>query len=464
MEGTVIATQKFDGTMPGEYFLSATEIGVPAKRGMGGEVSRRQLLRLIGSGALSLAAGCTPAARHRAVTIRFWNGWTGPDGGKALLIVRRFNRENPDVEVRMQRIDWGTYYNKLFVAGIAGRAPELFIIHTPSLRRFVDAGFVQSLDEFVARDKFPVADLDANVWEAARLNGAHYGLPVDVHTLGAFWNRRLLKAAGFSDAPATREEFVAALRAIVQTGNRSNAAPDDRVWGFTFSNPSSTVYSLMRQFGGPFFSDDQSRCLLDSPQNAAALAFCQELIQREKTVPPLTGGDPWVSFRQGRVGITWNGIYMLPDLQKQKDLDFAGAPVSNIGGTAAVWASSHNFCIKSGLDARTSEAAWRFARFYSDNSLDWAEAGQIPTRRSLRDSERFRQMPVQSAFARQIPYASYPPQLPFVFEFQTEFDYMVERVLRGSVTPEAALRDATNNIGRIIERRAEERREVKGLM
>ena len=45
----------------------------------------------------------------------------------------------------MQRIDWGTYYNKLFVAGIAGRAPELFILHTSALRRFAEANFVRPL-------------------------------------------------------------------------------------------------------------------------------------------------------------------------------------------------------------------------------------------------------------------------------------------------------------------------------
>ena len=109
------------------------------------------------------------------------------------------------------------------------------------------------------------------------------------------------------------------------------------------------------------------------------------------------------------------------------------------------------------MSPRLQEAAWRFAFYFSDHSLQWAAAGQVPVRKSLRDSPGFRELAVQSAFAQEIPFAVYPPQVSFVFEFQTEFDYMVERVFRGSLTPEAALKEAEANINTIIARRQHER-------
>ena len=78
--------------------------------------------------------------------MRFWNGFTGPDGRTMLRLVRRFNTENPDITVLMQRMDWGTYYNKLFVGGLGGRAPEVFVLHTRALLRFARAGFAAPLD------------------------------------------------------------------------------------------------------------------------------------------------------------------------------------------------------------------------------------------------------------------------------------------------------------------------------
>ena len=63
------------------------------------------------------ALGCDGAVTGSdKVTLRFWNGFTGPDGRTMLALVKRFNRENPDVHVVMQRMEWGTYYNKLFVS------------------------------------------------------------------------------------------------------------------------------------------------------------------------------------------------------------------------------------------------------------------------------------------------------------------------------------------------------------
>jgi multiple sugar transport system substrate-binding protein len=65
----------------------------------------------------------------------FWNGFTGPDGRTMLALVRRFNEENPDVQVTMQRMAWATYYNKLFV-GLGGRAPEISVLQSDAFARF----------------------------------------------------------------------------------------------------------------------------------------------------------------------------------------------------------------------------------------------------------------------------------------------------------------------------------------
>ena len=419
--------------------------------------TRRDLLKRTGQAALAFAGGgvlgCHPrGSGQEPVTIRFWNGWTGPDGAKALAIVRAFNAAHPGIQVRMQRIDWGTYYNKLFVAGIAGRAPEVFVLHTSALRRFAEAKFLEPLDALLRESAFPVDDLDANVFAATHIDGVGYALPVDIHMVGVFLNQKRFADAGIAAPPRSREEFVAAARAM------TGGSGADKRWGYAVIAPSQMAMTLIYQFGGQLFTPDFSRCTLASAENADALQFCVDLARKEKVAPPLDGGDPWIAFRQGRVGMVWAGIYMLPDLQKQSDLSFAGASVPRIGVHQATWAASHNFCLKAAMSLRTREAAWLFSRYFSDNSLQWAAAGQVPVRKSLRDSAQFAQYTVQSEFAKEIPFAVYQPQIPFVFEFQTEFDYMTERVFRGTLAPAAALKEAEDNINRIIARRERERR------
>lgn len=410
----------------------------------------RRLWALPALACIALLAGCG-ARQDRRVVVRFWNGFTGPDGGRTLQLVRRFNQANPDVEVRMQRIEWPTYYRKLYVAGLGGRAPECFVLHTSAMRRFAEAGLVRPIDDLAARG-FPVADLAPNVWRATRFSGKHYGLPIDVHTLGLYYNRRLLREAGFDRPPDDLAGFMKVARAVTRRSEDPNAVR----WGFAVSNGYPTAYTLMRQFGGPMFTPDGSRCTLADPRNIAALQFMADLTHKDRVAPSYADFDPWVGFRQGKVGMTWNGIFMLPDLQKQKDLDFGAAPVALLGSQRAVWGDTHNFCIRAGLGTRQTEAAWRFIRFYSDHSLDWAEAGQVPARRSQRESARFAGMRVQSEFAKQVPYVTYMPQITFLFEFQTEFELAVERAVRGTVTTAEALATAEANVNKIIARRKAE--------
>ncbi len=422
---------------------------------------RRTALVLLLIATLSAFAltGCR-TGDSRVITIRYWNGFTGPDGTTMLRLVKRFNQENPDVNVLMQRMDWATYYNKLFVAGIGHRAPEVFVLQTLAMLRFSRAHFVRSLDDLVAgANGLNVRQIPPNIWSSVETDGKHYGLPLDIWTLGTYYNKRLFRQAGIVDAqgnpkpPTNREEFLAAAQKLTKRGQ--NGAPDQ--WGFVVTNFESNIYTLMRQFGGEFFTPDYSRCILNNPQNVAALQFCVDLIRKYQVAPPPENFDAWIGFRQGRVGMAFEGIYMLADLQKQTDLDFGGAPVPQFGPHPAVWTGSHNLCLRADLKGRQLDAAWRFLKFLSDHSLDWAAVGQIPARTDLRDTARFQSMPVQAAFAKQIPIVNYLPRITFIFEFQTEFNNAIEKALRGSATPQQALATAETNINAVI---ARERRDL----
>jgi multiple sugar transport system substrate-binding protein len=390
-------------------------------------------------------AGCNwSPASSRQVEIRFWNLFTGPDGATMLKIVRQFNQENPDIHVIMQRIERGTYYNKLFVAGLGGRGPEVFIVHTDALARVSQANFVRTTDDMVGPGKIPAEDFDPNVWRAVYHNGHHYAIPLDIHLMGMYYNRRLLKQAKIPAPPKTRDEFLDALHRI-----KGLNGPD--TWGFVYTWQRTNVYTCIRQNGGDIFTPDFSATTINSPAVVEALQFCCDLVS-ENLVPKPENTDSWVGFRQGNVGICWEGIYMLQDLQSQTDLDWGATPVPVLFKQPAAWCNSHNLCMRADLTDRKLEAAQRFVRYVSDHSLDWAAGGQIPVRRSLRNSARFATMYAQSQFAKEIPYAAYMPGVPFVFEYMDEYEFAIEKALLGSESPQVALDNAAKNITRIIER------------
>lgn len=362
-----------------------------------------------------------------------------------LAIIRRFNEQHPHIQVSMQRTDWATYYNKLFVAGLGGRAPEVFVIHTDTLSRFIRANLVRQVDDLVGgADGVDLADVDANVWDSVEHEGRHYALPLDVHPLGLFYNRPLFRRAGISAPPTNRQEFIAALQKV-------KALNEPSTWGFVYTWQRINVWALIAQNQGDIFTPDGLATTINSPENIETFQFCADLV-KQGFAPPPQDFDSWIGFRQGRVAMTFHGIFMLPDLQRQEDLDWAAAPMPVLFDKPATWANSHNLCIAPDLTGRELAAAKTFITYLSDHSLDWAAGGQVPVRKSLRASPRFQQMEAQREFARQIPYLSYMPNVPFVLEYLAEFDYALERTLRGSVTPAVALDGAAKNIARVIER------------
>jgi multiple sugar transport system substrate-binding protein len=403
---------------------------------------------------ISLISCDRPSVAGKApITIRFWNGFTGPDGRAMLAMIKKFNDANPDVYVNMQRMDWGLYYNKLFVAGLGDRAPEVFAVHVDTLARFTRASFVRPVDDLMGTSADSIADpndIDENVWRATERDGKHWGVPLDIHLLGTFYNRELFRKAKIVDAsgapkpPMTRDEFVDALKKLRGVNGADT-------WGFVYTWLRTNSYTVIRQNGGDIFNADRTKCIVDSPENCEALQWCADLV-KQQLVPSPQNFEAWTGFRQGKVGIAWEGIYMLPDLKKQTDLDYAAAPVPLLFKKPAAWANSHSICFRAHLTGEELAAAKKFVKFLSDNSLDWADAGQIPVRKSLRTSERFQGMTIQREFAKQIPYAAYFPAVPYNLEYINQWDQAVELILRGTETPQKALGRARVNIEKIMKR------------
>ncbi len=407
------------------------------------------LVVLAGGLRFFLSGGAAATGKTR---IAFWNGFTGPDGIVMLKIIENFNRQNPDVEVVMQRIPWATYYNKLTVAGSDGRGPEIFVVHADALARIRRAGFVEDVTDFY-EGGLPKSDFDKSVIEQVDFDGRSFAVPLDIHPQGLYLNKQMLRDAGFVDAqgepkaPKTREEFMDLMK---RTTKEAGGSLKEKQWGFALTGWGPNFRSLVPQFGGGYVDQDGNPTLNRS-ENVKAMQFLGDLTA-EKLVPPPDNGLGWFGFRTKRAAMVWDGVFMLGDLIRLNDLEYMGAPLPAIGGKDGTLANSHLLCLKKNLSAKKREGAARFVSYLSDHSLEWAAAGQVPCRKSVRDNPEFIKMQVQSAFAEQIPTMLYPPRTPVIFEFMLEVDRATEKVLRGQATAKEALDEAQKTSQTVIDR------------
>lgn len=409
------------------------------------------------------------AGKADIVQINFWNGFTGPDGRTMLELIRSFNQSNPAVQVSMQRIAWATYYNKLMVSAIDGRGPEVFVVHTANLPRMYRAGFIDVANDLYGPNGELKPEFNPNL--LAMLDYGRdgqqqlMGFPLDTHPQGLYCNAEMFKRAGLANpdgsarAPRNAEEFINAARAM-KIDSDGDGRPDQ--WGFGFGLWVNNFMSLVPQFGGRYLDDD-GRPTLDHPGNVQALQFLTDLLIKYELAPPPEGGVAgWVGFRQLKVAMVFDGVYMLGDLKRLAGHPYFGAPMPQLGPYPGTHGDSHVLCIRKGITPRQRAAAARFIRFISDHSLAWADAGQVPARRSVRDSPEFRKFQVPFAFSQQLDYVMYPPKTPSIGELQLHVNLAVEKALRGRATPAEALKQANEDFLRYLERDRIERARLLG--
>ena len=395
---------------------------------------------------------------HQSVEIGYWNGFTGPDGRTMLELVRQFNTDNPDIHITMQRIAWATYYNKLMVSAIDRRGPEVFVMPSAMLPRMYRAGFIDVINDVYSPNLELAADFDPRLLKLVDVGVGtqqFIGLPLDVHAQGMYCNGDMLKQAGFVNAdgsahpPTNREEFLAVARATKRDTD-GDGRPD--FWGFGYGQWDRNFMSLVPQFGGKLLDADGNPTLAD-PGNVQALQFLVDLHQKYDLAPPPEGGVAgWVGFRQQKVAMVFDGVYMLGDLKRLEGHPYIGAPMPRIGPYPGTLADSHILCIRKGLDPITRSGAARFVRFISDHSLAWADAGQVPARKSVRATDAFKKLQVQYAFSQQLDYVMYPPRTPLFSELSTQITLAAETAIRGRATPKEALEQANRDFQRYLDR------------
>jgi multiple sugar transport system substrate-binding protein len=291
------------------------------------------------------------------------------------------------------------------------------------------------------------ANFPENVWSAGEYKGERYSFPLDMHVLVLYYNKEMFAAAGVPEPgnePMTREEFESALEAL----------NSDDVQGIavgTAFNGATLFQSFIRQFGGSLTDETGDTVTYNSEAGVQALEYIKNLYDTYS--PGISGaGDPEVNvFKQGQAAMVIHGPWHISDLQK---LGFVGfAPIPQIGDQYAVWAGSHQLAITN-EDPMQQLAAACWIKWLSENSVEWAKAGQVPARNEVRLGEQL--VEVAAPIAAVAPTSENAVILPQVPELEGalwgQFGAVVDGVMMGEVTDiKAALDDAAARSQQVIE-------------
>ncbi|SCL40529.1 multiple sugar transport system substrate-binding protein [Micromonospora pallida] len=422
---------------------------------MRNEMSRRRLLGLgvgLGTAATLALAGCggdeepSTASGNGGkeytgpkVDLKLWNGFTGGDGDIFKKLVETFNAEHGNIAVAVTTYQWDDYYSKLPGAVSSGAGPDIAVMHMDQLATFAARGVITELDDVATALGLTEADFAPTVWAGGLYNDKRYGIPLDMHPLGFYYNKAVMQKAGLDPEkpPTTRDDYTAALTELKKSGVQGFwVSPFQFTGGMTF-------YSLLHQWGGTLFDADAAKATFNSDPAVEACTWLVDMIKQGHS-PANVGQDAdYLAFKAGKNAFNWNGIWQVNDLKKSPDMQWGVAPLPQIGSKPAAWANSHNFTIVKQRSANADKVAGAkvFINWLSQHSLDWAAGGQVPARKAVREDAGFAALAEVNALAPELEYAAFPPAAPGIGEVLLTFYSSFNEAALGKKSPKQALDD-----------------------
>jgi multiple sugar transport system substrate-binding protein len=428
-----------------------------AKEGL----SRRLVLGMGLGAAAGLVVGCGSSDEGSApgsggkdyagpkVDLAMWTGFTGGDGDIMKTLIQQFNSEHANIAVAMSVYKWEEYYQKLPAAVASGNGPDLGVMHVDSLATNAARGVIIPLDDVAGALELSETDFNAVVWNAGLYQDKRYGIPLDMHPLGFYYNKAVMAQAGLDPEkpPMTKDDYAAALAELKAAGVAGHWMTP-----FPFTG-SHTFMSLLWQHGGSLFNDDTTQAAYNSEGGVEALSWMVALVTDGHS-PANVGQDAdMIALKNGQTAFNWNGIWQINDLRKSAGLQWGVAPLPQIGSEKAAWAGSHNFAVMQQRrpDQNRIDAAKVFINWLSQHSLDWAAGGQIPARKAVRDESGFSALTEVSTLAQQVDDLHFPPSVPGIGDAMITLETAVNEAVLGKKPPQQALDDGAERAGKILE-------------
>jgi len=381
-----------------------------------------------------------------ALTLAYWNGFTGGDGPAMDALVKEFQSEHDNVSIKQNTVEWADFYTQLPTAAQAGKGPDVGVMHLDQLPTNAARGIIVPLDDLAEALGLEEGDFAPSVWEPGIYDGKRYGIPLDVHSLAMYYNMDHFEQAGISEPPADAASFDEALQKLQAAGF------DQPFWMPNLWPAHLMFFSLLWQFGGEPYGEDGTEATFGEEAGVQALTWMKEQIDKGYSPTNVDIDSQYTAFKNGQNSITWDGIWQINDLE-EAGLNYGIAPIPTIGDEPAVWANSHNFFLTSDAaeDEDRANASKTFIGWLSEQSAAWSDAGMIPARNSAREEPAYTES-VQAALAEQTDHLHFLPAVPGLGEVTPQtIEVAVNEAILGQKSPEEALSTAQSDAASLLE-------------
>ena len=403
---------------------------------------------------LLITTGCQDSPDNRQV-LEFWA--MGAEGELVLPLIADFEKQHPEIDVRVQQIPWNAAHEKLLTAFAGDATPDICQLGNTWIPEFTALGALEELDPWIQKsDQLKGDDFFPGVWQTNLVDEKVQGIPWYVDTRLLFYRKDILAQAGFTDPPQTWNQWLVALRSI-----QAQAAPGQHAILLP-TNEFEQPLILGLQTDAAMLRDAGRFGSFSAPEFRKSASFYLQLFE-EGLAPNVTNtqiSNLWQEFEKGSFAMYISGPWNVGELNRRlapENQDIwataplpapagAGPGVSNAGGCSLVLFR----------DSQAKSAGWQLIEFLSQpvQQVRFFELlGNLPSNReawrhaTLSTHEHFK------AFHQQLEHTKPMPGVPEWEAIAWQVSSSLEESINGQLSLDQALASLDYKVDRILTKR-----------
>ena len=386
------------------------------------------------------------------VKIVFWHSMGSATGELIQEICDEFNASQDEVEVEcIYQGDYNTAGTKLQAAasGNTESLPHVVQIEITRVGMYAASDMLLDLKPYADADEnFNVNDLYPGVMDFSWYDGKLVSLPNGRSVPVMYYNKDMLKAAGYDKAPATWTEFVDAAAKCTKDGVVGYGCPVGDSWYYL---------ALMLTAGGQIYNEAGNNIgFYENGSGAKALQLWKDM--QDAGILYLPEGEDYASnsalrnaFMAGSCAITMQSSAQYRGLADNSEFEVGVAYIPKDSTYAAIPGGS-NIVAFDGKSEAENEATWKFMSYLCSADVAGkyaAGTGYLPTSDAALNSsiyqEKLAQYPYLDIAVGQLEYYV---EMPFDESYTEIKDKVVGKYVQEVIIGGMSVQDAMDNMNK----------------
>lgn len=349
------------------------------------------------SGAETTKASSTSETKsaEKKTKVVFWYLWGGEEGNVVNAATKLYNEQSDKYEVEALSVP---DTQKIMTAISAGNGPDVSDDFSSNIGKYATAGILEPLDDYIKNTNYDIDDFIPSSVESCKMDNKLFSLPISVNLEGLYYNKTLLKNAGYTEPPKTMEEMYE--MAVKTTTVNADKTLD--VCGFPDFPAVYYLGNFTIAAGGGWYTKEGKPSAADDYGNKLALQLSRDYRTKfglENVVKFQSGGkylDPTDPFLAGKQVFRVDGSWMGKSIKEtfKSDVDYGVTyipyPASKPELEGRGLMSSSTLYMTS--NSKNKDGAWDFMSWYAGKDGQIATTiknGGFPSLLSLLSNETF---------------------------------------------------------------------------